>query len=301
MHSAITDTVRQLLAQEEVLGVLALREENGCVAPYIFTSFEETDKLVHEPKWPLAKAAWNMARSMPEGRSFGLVCRGCDMRALEELTKTGQLRSGAVRTIGVGCSAEQATICLCETPFPPDEESPGERISSVKTLSEPASAEKSSAGVDPMSVPALRRLCLEPGRLELWRDHFSRCIKCYGCRNACPICVCPACKLEEDGYVSLGTVPPDPLTFHLIRVMHLADRCVGCGACQESCPAGLPLLALHLSMRMALRESTGYVSGTTAISPLLTAGREEGCLGTGRPQWEDTLSSRKPGGDEHAG
>jgi len=88
-------------------------------------------------------------------------------------------------------------------------------------------------------------------------------------------------------------VPPDPLAFHLIRTMHLADRCVGCGACQDSCPSGLPLLSLHLAMRRALRERTGNLNATDALSLMLTAGHEDGTL------WEDTLGSGKPGGGEY--
>lgn len=280
MNSAIHDRIKQLLAAEDVVGILGLREEDGWAAPYVFTSLEGTARLVFEPKWPLAKTAWRIARSVPEGKSLGLVCRGCDIRALEELIKAGQLRPDAVRTIGFDCSSEQAAICLCETPF-----LHGDKLLSERPLSK-----------DPMSSPAIHSLCMDPGRLDLWREHYRRCIKCYGCRNACPICTCPSCKLEEDGYVTLGMVPPDPLAFHLIRAMHLADRCVGCGACQESCPSGLPLLALHLSMRSKLREKTGYVSGNSALSPLLTVGREE----TGGPYWEDTLAC-KTEGDEHAG
>ncbi|MFZ2448883.1 MAG: 4Fe-4S binding protein [Syntrophobacteraceae bacterium] len=280
MHSALQDKTAQLLTAEDILGVLGLREEDGCFAPHVFTTFDETARLVPGPRWPLAKTAWRLARFLPEGTSLGLVCRGCDIRALEELVKAGQLRPGAVRTIGFSCSADQAGACLCETPFPPGHE--------------PA------AGVDPMSLPAVLALTTGPDRLDLWRDHFRRCIKCYGCRNACPLCVCPSCKLEEDGYVTLGMVPPDPLAFHLIRAMHLADRCVGCGACQESCPSGLPLLALHLAMRRALRERTGYVSGAAALSPLLTAGREEGSAGAAGPLWEDTLEEREHRGGNHA-
>lgn len=280
MNSAVYDKIKELISETGVLGVLALREQDGAASPHMFTSVVDTTGLALEPKWPLAKTAWRMARDLPDGKSIGLVCRGCDMRALEELVKAGQLRPGAVRAIGVSCSADQAEACLCETPFPPG--------------GEPA------AGVDPLAAPDLKRLCFEPGRLELWRENFKRCIKCYGCRNSCPICVCPSCKLEEDGYVTSGTVPPDPLAFHLIRAMHLADRCVGCGACQESCPAGLPLLSLHLAVRRALRDRTSYISGVAAISPLLSAGKEEGPVGSAAPIWEDTLKGCREGG-EHAG
>jgi ferredoxin len=258
------ERIAQLLSEPGVHGILGLCLEKGVVGPHLFTNPADADRLVLEPKWPLAKTAFFLARSLQDGESIGLVCRGCDIRALIELEKAGQIRPGAVHFIGLECSAEQAAACLCETPYPPGVEPP------------------EAVTVKPASVPLVLALTDKPGRLQLWRDHFQRCIKCYGCRNACPLCVCPSCKLEDDGYVSRGGVPPDPLAFHLIRAMHLADRCVGCGACQESCPAEVPLLALHLAARSALRNRTGYVSGTTEISPLLTAGRED------KPHWEET-------------
>lgn len=274
MQSSIQDRTRQLLAEKDVVGVLGLREISGSVAPHVFTAVQEAALLVTEPKWPLAKTAWRIASTMPDGKILGLICRSCDLRAIEELVKAGQLRMGAVRPIGYSCSPEQAEACLCDSPA----------IPGYETSARDASISEAKPETGP-----------EPGRLDAWQEHFSRCIKCYGCRNACPICVCPECKLEDDGYVTLGMVPPEPLAFHLIRAMHMADRCVGCGACQESCPAGLPLLTLHLGLRKSLRERTGYVSGTPALSPFLTAGREEDNTGTA-PLWEDTLKSERSGG-----
>jgi len=269
MHNAVRDKVRLMLAGREVVGVLGLCGEKKGVVPHVFTTAEDTARLVLEPKWPLAKTGWIIARAFPEGEALGMVCRGCDVRAVEELVKAGQIRPGALKTIGVSCSAAQAEVCLCESPSVPGEEP--------------------VAGIDPMSMPAVRSLCLEPDRLDRWREHFSRCIKCYGCRNSCPICVCPACKLEDDAYVTTGTLPPDPLTFHLIRAMHLADRCVGCGACQESCPSGLPLLPLHLAVRNALRQREVSLNGAGSLSLMTAPGAEAGTL------WEDTLGGRSNG------
>jgi ferredoxin len=95
--------------------------------------------------------------------------------------------------------------------------------------------------------------------------------------------------------VPQGCAPPEPFVYHLIRAMHLADRCVGCGACQESCPSGLPLLALHLHLRRALKERHAYESGTSALSPLLTAAKQEGPLGAPAPGWEDTRPNASGG------
>jgi ferredoxin len=242
------------------------------------TEPEQAAGLVAGPKWPLAKTAWRLARELPPGRSLGLVCRGCDARAVAEMEKLNQLRLGTVLPIGLSCSPAQAQACRCATPFPPGADPrPGINLSGI------GDAPSLTAG---------------PDRLDRWQAHFSRCLKCYGCRNVCPVCTCPTCKLEDDAYVPLGSLPPDPLAFHLIRAMHVADRCVACGACQDSCPSGLPLLALHQAARRALQERTGYLSGSSEPSPLLLAGRREGPLGMAQPQWTDTLSdsSTGPGG-----
>jgi ferredoxin len=268
MLKHVIERAAALLAEPGVTAVLGLRAGEEGTAPWFFTTAGELADLTLEPKWPLAKTAWRAAREMPAGESLGLVGRGCDLRALAELEKAGQLRPGAVRAAPVPCSAEQGAACLCPTPWPPG----GEVAPGVEFLTDAATAS----------------LLRDADRADRWREHFSRCIKCYGCRNACPLCTCPECKLEEDGYVAQGRIPPEPLAFHLIRAMHLADRCVGCGACQEACPAGLPLLALHQWLRRSLQEGFGYASGGVAPSPVFAAAREDGVLGAPEPAWEDT-------------
>ncbi len=78
-------------------------------------------------------------------------------------------------------------------------------------------------------------------KFSYWLGEFSRCIKCYGCRDACPICYCKDCILEADrGIVAPGEVPPD-IVFPMIRSVHVMDSCVNCGQCQDACSMDLPL------------------------------------------------------------
>ena len=78
-------------------------------------------------------------------------------------------------------------------------------------------------------------------RFNYWSAEFSQCIKCFGCRDACPICYCKDCSLEADrGIVVGGEVPPNVM-FPMIRTIHVVDSCVNCGQCQDACPSELPL------------------------------------------------------------
>ena len=98
-------------------------------------------------------------------------------------------------------------------------------------------------------------------RFEYWKHEFDKCIKCYGCRDACPICYCETCLLEADReFLEAGVIPPNAL-FPLTRLAHIADSCVGCGQCQDACPMDLPLSKLFTLLNSQLSEVFEYVPG----------------------------------------
>ncbi|MBM4142779.1 MAG: 4Fe-4S dicluster domain-containing protein [Lentisphaerae bacterium] len=80
------------------------------------------------------------------------------------------------------------------------------------------------------------------GRLAYWRRHMSRCIKCYGCRDVCPVFVESECRMEE--WARPGRLPPDAPLYHLARAYYIAARCTHCGYCEDVCPGDLPLRTL---------------------------------------------------------
>jgi len=70
---------------------------------------------------------------------------------------------------------------------------------------------------------------------------ISSCIRCYACRNACPLCYCPTCFVDESQpqWVGKSIDPTDTMTFHILRAYHCAGRCTDCGACERVCPVGI--------------------------------------------------------------
>jgi formate dehydrogenase subunit beta len=114
-------------------------------------------------------------------------------------------------------------------------------------------------------------------RLNYWINEFNKCIKCYGCRDACPICHCDECILEaKRGFVNGGEVPPD-IMFPLTRLSHVADSCVNCGQCQDVCPMELPLSLLCSFLNEELTKIFKYTPGIDIEErpPLTTAAEGE--------------------------
>jgi coenzyme F420-reducing hydrogenase beta subunit len=72
---------------------------------------------------------------------------------------------------------------------------------------------------------------------------ISRCLRCYACRNACPLCYCPTCFVDESQPQWMGKSidPTDTMTFHFLRAYHCAGRCTDCGACERVCPMGITM------------------------------------------------------------
>jgi formate dehydrogenase subunit beta len=101
---------------------------------------------------------------------------------------------------------------------------------------------------------------------EKWRffeDLLSPCIRCYACRNACPLCYCPTCFVDESKpqWVGKGQDPVDVRTFHFLRAYHCAGRCTDCGACERACPVGINMRLLTRKLEKDCLEQFGWEAG----------------------------------------
>jgi formate dehydrogenase subunit beta len=115
-----------------------------------------------------------------------------------------------------------------------------------------------------------------PERYKYWTEEFAKCIKCFGCRDACPICYCENCLLEANReFLVGGEIPPNGI-FPLTRLAHVADSCIGCGQCQDACPMELPLSKLFTLLNSQLSEIFDYTPGINIEErPPTTAARDE--------------------------
>jgi formate dehydrogenase subunit beta len=149
--------------------------------------------------------------------------------------------------------------------------------SAIRIREEKDKAEIERAEKIQQRVYGMVRDLKQEDKFAYWMNEFNKCIKCFGCRDACPICYCKECILEaKRGYLNIGEIPPDQI-FPLTRLAHVGHSCVNCGQCQDVCPMEIPLSMLFSMLNHELIGVFGYVPGLDVEEklPLFTATDEE--------------------------
>jgi ferredoxin len=100
-------------------------------------------------------------------------------------------------------------------------------------------------------------------RWERMQQEYSKCIRCYACRNVCPSCYCSECFVDQNDPQWIGKTLDfsDTMIFHVIRNLHVAGRCVECGSCERACPMDIKLLLLNRKVAKEVVERFGMETG----------------------------------------
>ncbi len=126
-------------------------------------------------------------------------------------------------------------------------------------------------------VRAVEAMSPEQG-WKYFEDLLSPCIRCYACRNACPLCYCPTCFVDESRpqWVGKSQDANDVRTFHFLRAYHCAGRCTDCGACERSCPVGINMRVFTKKLEKDCLEIYGWEAGLNPdVRPPLDVYRPE--------------------------
>lgn len=277
IYAAVTDAIRseatRLLTAGEVtaiIGYAAARRE-GSAQPIIITCSTDADKLIFTPACVnnLAVYLTKAKKEIPKTGKIGIVVKGCDLKALVGLMGESQLKRGDLHLIGVPCAGVLASTvqpaaalttetiaskcCDCNFHLPTG----CDFVPDVKLPPEPQMESRYGAEI-------ARLEALTPAeRWAYWKEQFSKCIKCYACRQVCPFCFCEQCLCDRNKPQMVETTPRPAgnTAWHIVRAMHLAGRCVGCAECERACPMDIPLNLLNRKMAKELKELYDYEAG----------------------------------------
>jgi formate dehydrogenase (coenzyme F420) beta subunit len=232
----------------QVDGILGLKVGPGqAVSPHLFVKEQpdDLDSLALWPKEPLPQTLKLIQQAHPDAR-LALVCRGCEERGIVEMAKHSQVNLDNVVLIGLQCDQAEAEFCRCAKP--------STKFASI-IVGEPIE------GVPDPLTDKFSALS-QAEKLDFWKQEFSHCIKCYGCRNICPQCFCNVCTLEDEKWVETGRLPmPMPAMYHMIRSMHMTAKCVACRECEETCPADIPMAIQFRLIAKDVKEMFNYETG----------------------------------------
>lgn len=285
MIQEICQKARELLESGTVECVIGYeRATDGKTARPLFVYRpEDVTRLIFDET-----CTHNLVRYLPgrQAKATAIVVKPCDSRAINLLLFEKQVQREKVFIIGTVCQGVvearwhqpserlqvRCQLCRQHTPViydflvgePPQEEpAPPEPYLDV-------------AEMEDMS-PAERR--------AFWEQHFSRCIRCYACRQACPGCYCKECFVErlDPLWVGIRIAPKENELWQVIRTFHLAGRCIGCNECQNVCPMNIPLSLLNRKLEKEVLELFNFQAGLSAeeAPPFATFKKEEK-LGVGQ-------------------
>jgi NAD-dependent dihydropyrimidine dehydrogenase PreA subunit len=286
MTAAIQDKAKQLLENEQVSCVVGYEVgSRGYTRPAFIYQVNDVERLVwsqactHNLTSYIRHILQGISDDETTTQKVAVVIKPCDSRAINVLLSENQFSREQVHLIGVTCEGIvdgagyihvdsdvlQARCQRCSERVP---------IVYDTLIGEPPQVEAVDVYSDLETIDNLTAT----ERSEFWLSHFDRCIRCYACRQVCPMCHCPVCLYERDDslWTGMGIRLNEKRTFHLGRAYHLAGRCIGCDECERVCPMNIPISLLNLMLAREMEKAFGFRAGLSATpSPLVTIISEE--------------------------
>ena len=100
-------------------------------------------------------------------------------------------------------------------------------------------------------------------RYAYFTQEAERCIRCYACREACPMCYCAECFVDHTAprWAESMISPSGTHAWHIIRAFHQTGRCVSCGACERACPMDIKMTYMTEKLNQDMRQQYGFEVG----------------------------------------
>jgi len=290
LTNEIREAVRNLLNEGKVdliigfeRGTMPLRSR-----PCFIRKQEHVDRLIWD-----GFCENNLAKYLvKQDERIAIIAKGCDGRTVVELMKENQVDRDQVVIVGVPCQgmvdrkrieAELHGKAILEAEERGDEillkgagfEETLSRQTFLHASCKACTHPNPTVWDIPVGEPAENRHDDTYAEVEAFEalsseerwaylsKEVSKCIRCYACRNACPLCYCQECFVDstQPQWLGKSTDPSDTMVFHLMRAYHLAGRCTECGACERACPVGVDIRKLNRKLAKDIKALFDYEAG----------------------------------------
>jgi formate dehydrogenase (coenzyme F420) beta subunit len=273
----IIDKAKELLEAGTVKSMIAYAqgEIEGTTIPRYFKKIEDLKDL----KWD-KECTPNIAKYLLDKKeSIAIAAKPCDARAIAMYLVERQINREKVHIIGLECEGmvgkegkPRVECSECSVRIPPVYDT---LIKNPKVQDIKQESENKENTVEDLEY-----------NLDRFENEMKKCIMCFSCRQACYGCYCNTCFIERGipnwlpAEINMGA----KMTFHLGRAMHLAGRCIECGACERVCPSGVNIRYLIKEITEMCKDLYGYTAGMDideipALSDFRSGDKEVGFLG----------------------
>ncbi len=227
-------SAKELLDNKTVSVVIGYEAgPTGLARPAFITDPARTDKLIYDDRCKQNIAVYLTKQEVKNMGKMAIVATLPVMRSIMMLISEKQVCAENIVVLGISPEAKLLDIADITVM---------QGIIEKSDLSNPEKYKTLLAELNKLN-PA--------ERFEYWQKELSKCIKCYACRQACPMCYCIRCTVEvnQPQWIPVQANTHGNMEWHIMRAMHLAGRCISCGECGRACPVGIPchLLTMHLT------------------------------------------------------
>lgn len=253
IQSEMRAVAKELLESGEATVVIGW--EKGTMpynsTPVMIRSAADVDKLIWD-EYCQQNLSTYLIDFIYSDDKVAIFAKGCDTRAYNRLIQDKRISADKCVIIGVPCSGMKSAKAAAKLPE-------GAEVPMAKACKEcrhpnpvvfdrkigqdvtPWCTEKDFSDVEAIEAMG------QEEKAKFWHEQYSKCIRCYACRNICPACNCTNCIFDQSasGWQSKDINASENQFYGVTRAFHVAGRCIECGQCEMVCPSDIPIMLMN--------------------------------------------------------